>query len=67
VTAAYKLASVTVPAVVRVIQDLEDDAAVPRLAGMDGEQGEVKRVEGREGDAPLLLFGSHNGFQCQPG
>jgi hypothetical protein len=30
-----------------VIQDLEDDAAVPRLAGMDGEKGEVRRVEGR--------------------
>lgn len=47
VTAAYKLASVTVPAVVQVIQDLEDDAAVPRLAGMHGEKGEVKRIEGR--------------------
>ncbi|KAI2500230.1 hypothetical protein MHU86_14237 [Fragilaria crotonensis] len=49
VTAAYKLASVTVPAVVQVIQDLKDDAAVPRLAGMHGEKGEVKRIEGRRG------------------
>jgi hypothetical protein len=47
VTAAYKLAPVTVPAVVRVIQDLEDEAAVPRLAGRDGEQGEMKRVDGK--------------------
>ena len=47
VTAAYKLASVTVPAVVRVIQDIEDDAGVPRLAGMDGEKGRVTRVDGK--------------------
>ena len=47
VTGAYKLASVIVPAVVRVIQDLEDDVALPRLAGMDGEKGEVKKVEGK--------------------
>jgi len=47
VTAAYKLSSVTVPAVVRVIQDLEDDAEVPRLAGMDGEKSIPKWVDGK--------------------
>lgn len=59
VTAASKLASVTVPAVVQVIQDLKDDAAVPRLAGMHGEKNEVKRIEGRRVLEHRFCFLSH--------
>ena len=37
VVAASKLASVTIPGVLRVAQDLENDASMTALAGMDGD------------------------------
>ena len=35
ISAAFKLASAVVPAVVRVIQDVEDDSGAKRVPGME--------------------------------
>ena len=58
VTAAFKLASVTVPGVVRVAQDLEDDAGVSRLPGFEGENRKCARKTG-DGVSPRFCFLSH--------
>jgi hypothetical protein len=58
VTAAFKLASVTVPGVVRVAQDIEDDAGVSRLPGFEGENRKMSRRKG-DGVPPCFCFLCH--------